>query len=113
MSSTPNTASSSMGALNSGKPLPGLKLAADAVASVPRQRGRGRGLSPRIESKLRSALIDLSCVPGPDLKVFAERSRTALPSEGSARFAIMAHVGGGCQGCSRDSSSSIRFFAVV
>ena len=111
MSSTPNTASSSMGALNSGKPLPGLKLAADAVASVPRQRGRG--LSPRIESKLRSALIDLSCVPGPDLKVFAERSRTALPSEGSARFAIMAHVGSGCQGCSRDSSSSIRFFAVV
>ena len=72
-----------------------------------------RALSLRIESKLRSALIDLNCGPWRDLKVFAELSRTALPSEGSARLAIMAHVGGGCEGCKPASSSSIRFFTVV
>ena len=78
----------------------GLKLAAGAVASVPRQRGRG-AIANASRVKLRSASIDFGCGPGRDLKVLAELSHTALPLEGSAPFAVMAPVGSGCEGCRR------------
>jgi hypothetical protein len=71
-------------------------------APSPRCRASaGAALQQCIDSKLRSALIDSSCRPGRDLKVFAELSRTPLPSKGSARFAIMAHGSSSCEGCSR------------
>jgi hypothetical protein len=78
--------------------VPGLKRVAGAVA---RRARADAALSQRVESKRRSPSIDLSCGPRRDLKVFAELSRTALPSEGSARLGIMAHVSSGCEGCSR------------
>jgi hypothetical protein len=85
------TAASSMRALNSGKP---------RQPFGPRPQAR-RAPSPRCRAGADAALVDLSCGPRRDLKVFAELSRTALPSEGAARFAIIEHVGSGREGCSR------------
>jgi len=86
------------------KPAATLRSPASSSRRAPPPRchaSAGAALSQRIESKLRSALIDFNLrAPGRDLKVFTELSRTALPSEGSARCAIMAHVGSACDGCS-------------
>jgi hypothetical protein len=112
MSSTPDTVSSSMRALKNRKPR-------QPFGPRPRARGGRRrlGAAPARARRViathrkRSALIDVIC--GRDLKAFAELSRTALPSEGSARFAIMAYVGSGCEGCSwipRARSLSLRSY---
>jgi hypothetical protein len=114
MSSTPDTVSSSMRALKNRKPR-------QPFGPRPRARGGRRrlGAAPARARRViathrkRSALIDVICGPGRDLKAFAELSRTALPSEGSARFAIMAYVGSGCEGCSwipRARSLSLRSY---
>ena len=89
-----------------------LRSPASSSQRAPSPRCRASAaLSRRIESRLRSALIDLSCGPGRDLKVFAELSRTALPSEGSARFAIWSMSAA----AAKDAAGflKLRFLAVV
>jgi hypothetical protein len=88
-----------------------LRSPASSSQRAPSPRCRASAaLSRRIESKLRSASIDLSCGPGRDLKV-AELSRTALPSEGSARFAIWSMSAA----AAKDAAGflKLRFLAVV